>query len=167
MLRLHAGDVIPAQLAAWQARPGLAEALDVAYGVPWLQHAKGIKPAKAKKIAWAAIIDRHHTQAAAARHTGLAGHAARLDQLGLASHAQALRDATDPAQAPATARAAADACAAALAPVSAAEALLDALLAEQAADSVRQALSPYTYLAGQLRTWADCAELAHAGRRRP
>ena len=167
LLRLHAGDVIPAQLAAWQSRPGVAEALEVAYGVPWLQHAKGIKQPKAKRLAWAAVIDRLHQEDADARHARLTEHAARVEQLGLAGHAQALQAATDLALAPDTARAAADAAAAILAPVTGARSLLASLLSEQAAAAVQKELSPFAYLPDHLRWWAEAAEIIHQGRRQP
>jgi hypothetical protein len=166
MLRLHAGDMSPEQLAAWQARPGLAEAIEVAYGVPWHQHAKGIKPPKSKARAWAAIIDRQHKQVAEARHAHLGTLASRAQKLGLARHVQALQDATDPATAPGTARGAADACAVALEAV-AAGALLTLSPGQESARIVQQALGSLAYLPVQLRSWAEGAEEAHAGRRRP
>jgi hypothetical protein len=167
MLRLHAGDMIPAQLAAWQSRPGAAEAIEVACGVPWRQHAKGIKAPKVKRQAWASVIDRQHQEAAQARHARLAEHAGNVGRLGLPIHAQALRDATDPAQAAETARAAATACAAILEPLDGARPLLTSLLGKEELLAVRQALDPFRCLPGQLRNWADWAEQAHAGRRRP
>jgi hypothetical protein len=167
LLRLHGAEMTPEQLATWQARPGLPEAIEVAYGIPWLQHAKGIKAPKVKRQAWAAVIDRQYQEAAVARHALLGEHAGHVERLGLASLAQSLRDATDPAQAPGAARAAADAAAAALEPIAGARSLLASLLGDQHARAVGQALDPYVYLSARLRGWAEAAEAAHAGRRRP
>ena len=128
MLGLHCADMIPAQVTAWQSRPGLTEAIEVAYGVPWQQHATGANPPQAKKLAWAAVIDRQHQEAAEARRARLLGFAGLTEQLGLHDAAHALRDATDPGRVPGAARAAADACAAAVEPLTAVAKVLTSLL---------------------------------------
>ena len=64
MLRLHAREMTPRQVAAWEERPGLPETIEVAYGVPWLLDSRGERAPRAKQRAWAAVIDRQHEEAA-------------------------------------------------------------------------------------------------------
>jgi hypothetical protein len=57
MLRLHRGDLGPQSARAWEQRPGLREAIEVATAVPWRQDASGQRPARTTRLAWQAVID--------------------------------------------------------------------------------------------------------------
>ena len=56
MLRLHRADLTPASIRAWESRPGVAEAAEVAYGIPWDAELTGGKVPLAKRRAWLAVI---------------------------------------------------------------------------------------------------------------
>ncbi len=90
ILRLHREDLAHGQIQAWESRPGVAEAFEVAYGIPWDAELAGTKVPLAKRQAWLAVIDRNYAAAAARRAEALAELAAELAGVGLAKLAERL-----------------------------------------------------------------------------
>ena len=150
MLRLHRADLTPAQIRAWESRPGVAEAFEVAYGIPWEAEFDGTKVPRTRRLAWLAVIDRNYADAAARRAEALAGLAADLAAADLAVLAGRLDAAVRGEQA----RLAGELGAIATA-------------AGQARDNGQLDSSPTWYLPTRLAAWADIAATAYEGRRKP
>jgi hypothetical protein len=149
MLRLHRADLTPANIRAWESRPGVAEAFEVAYGIPWDTELAGEKVPPAKHRAWLAVIDRNYATAAARRAEALAALAAELAGADLAELAEQ------------------QAWLAVIAAVGAGEAHLAGAL-RQLAEAAGQAAGggPAGYLSMRLKTWADIAATTYEGRRK-
>jgi hypothetical protein len=79
VLRLHVEGMSKRDRGAWEAVPGLTEAIEVASGTPWLQDAAGTPVPRPRQLAWAAVIDREHEAAARQRQAEFAALAARVD----------------------------------------------------------------------------------------
>lgn len=152
VLRLNSEGMNQRDRAAWEAVPGLAEAIEVASGIPWLQDAAGTPVPRPRQLAWAAVIDREHETAARRRQAEFAALADRVDKLGLAGHASAIRAAT-PGLLPDAARRAAAACE-------------EILKGRSAARGQEKERDPDAALPWDLRRWAQAANDAHAARRR-
>jgi hypothetical protein len=149
MLRLHRADLTPASIRAWESRPGVAEAVEVAYGIPWEAELTGQQVPLAKRRAWLAVIDRNYATAAARRAEGLADLARELAGAGLAELAEW------------------QAWLAVIAAVGGGEAQLASALRQLA-----EAAGPVpghgqvSYLPMRLQAWADIAATAYEGRRK-
>jgi hypothetical protein len=149
MLRLHRADLTPANIRAWESRPGVAEAVEVAYGIPWDAELTGTKVPLAKRRAWLAVIDRNYATAAARRAEALADLARELAGAGLAELAEW------------------QAWLAVTAAVGGGEAHLAGALRQlaEAAGAV-PVHGQASYLPMRLKTWAEIAATAYEGRRK-
>jgi hypothetical protein len=149
MLRLHRGDLTPASIRTWESRPGVAEAVEVAYGIPWEAELTGTQVPLAKRRAWLAVIDRNYATAAARRAEGLADLARELAGAGLAELAEW------------------QAWLAVIAAVGGGEADLAGALRQlaEAAGAV-PVHGQVSYLPMRLKSWADIAAAAYEGRRK-
>lgn len=153
MLRVHRADLTPASIRAWESRPGVAEAFEVAYGIPWDAELAGRKVPLAKRQAWLAVIDRNYATAAAARAEALAKLAAELVGAGLPELAER------------------QAWLAVIAAVGSGEAHLAGALRQLAeaageASNAGQVGGPGWYLSMRLKTWAEIAATTYEGRRK-
>lgn len=148
ILRLHRAEFTRSQIRAWESRPGVAEAFEVACGIPWDAELTGKKLPPAKRQAWLAVIDRNYATAAARRATALAEVAADLAGAGLAELAGRLDAAARGEEAH----------------------LADALrqLAEAAGEAPNggQAGGPAWYLSMRLKGLAEIAATTYEGRRK-
>jgi hypothetical protein len=149
MLRVHRADLTPASIRAWESRPGVAEAVEVAYGIPWDAELTGREVPRAKRQAWLAVIDRNYATAAASRAEALAKLAAELAGAGLPELAER------------------QAWLAVIAAVGSGEAHLAGALRQlaEAAEAV-PVHGQASYLPMRLKTWAEIAASAYEGRRK-